>query len=216
MKHCCFIYYWIWVDKGIIHLAVDCSLVLYSAGSGVNSVEVVLSGLIMRLLSFVHVCNCRYGCMYALAAFLLVCVDIMVMSYAYEVSYSGGAGGYGMPDVYILTSVDDATPNWCYVGERSEMDLYELFMVLYGFGMGIMFANFHVCMMLFLFNAMLYMLVRYVSPRGPMFFWVPDVKFVWAPGSCYLCCVLLPLVSVMLCDCSLSIDMSMHRFMVCV
>ena len=33
-------------------------LVLYSAGSGVNSVQVVLSELTMRLLSFVHVCNC--------------------------------------------------------------------------------------------------------------------------------------------------------------
>ena len=32
--------------------------VLYFAGSGVNNVQVVLSVLTMRLLSFVHVCNC--------------------------------------------------------------------------------------------------------------------------------------------------------------
>ena len=45
------------------------------AGSGVNSLHTVLSGLKMRLVSFVHVCKCcRYGCMYALAAFLLVIV----------------------------------------------------------------------------------------------------------------------------------------------
>ena len=42
--------------------------------------QAVLSGLSMRLLYFVHVCiRCRYGCMYVLAAFLLVCVDVMVM-----------------------------------------------------------------------------------------------------------------------------------------
>ena len=36
-------------------------LILYSAGSGVNSVHVVLSGLSMRLLSCVHLCICcRY------------------------------------------------------------------------------------------------------------------------------------------------------------
>ena len=48
-----------------------CSLVLYFAGYGVNSVQVILSRLSIMLLSFVHVYNfCRYGCMYA---FLLVC-----------------------------------------------------------------------------------------------------------------------------------------------
>ena len=41
---------------------------------------------------------------------------------------------------------------------------------LLGFGMGIMFANVHMCGMIMLFNAMWYMLVRYVSPRGPMCF----------------------------------------------
>ena len=42
-----------------------CILMLYYAGSGVNNVQVVLSRLNIRLLSFVHVCNCcRYCCMY--------------------------------------------------------------------------------------------------------------------------------------------------------
>ena len=35
-----------------------CSLKLCSAASGVNSVQVVLSGVSVRLLSFIHVCNC--------------------------------------------------------------------------------------------------------------------------------------------------------------
>ena len=47
--------------------------------------------------------------MYALAAFLLLCVDVMVMPSAYEVSCSG-AGGCGMSDVYMLKSVGKRTP----------------------------------------------------------------------------------------------------------
>ena len=82
--------------------------------------------------------------------------------------------------------------------ERSEMDLFEvpMFMSLVGFGMDIMFANFHVRMMLF--NAMLYMLVRYVSQRGNMCFRCPMFNFrtcgVVAFGVFYclfdlICCV---------------------------
>ena len=49
---------------------------IYSAWSSVNSVQVVLSGLSMKLLSFVYNYNVyRYGGMYALAALLLMCVD---------------------------------------------------------------------------------------------------------------------------------------------
>ena len=64
---------------GSVMLSI-CSLscVLYSAGSGVKRVHVVLSG--MRLFVRVHVCNsCRYDWMFALAMFMS-CVDIMVMS----------------------------------------------------------------------------------------------------------------------------------------
>ena len=54
---------------------------LYSAGSGVNRVQVVLSGFSVRLFYFVQAKTlCRYGCMYFLAALVLVCVDVMVMS----------------------------------------------------------------------------------------------------------------------------------------
>ena len=56
-------------------------LLLYSAGSGVNRVQVVLSGFSVRLFSFVQVKTlCRYGCMYFVAALVLVCVYDMVMS----------------------------------------------------------------------------------------------------------------------------------------
>ena len=51
-------------------------LLLYSAGFGVNRVQVVLSGFSVRLLCFIQV---RYGCMYFLAALVPVCVDVMVM-----------------------------------------------------------------------------------------------------------------------------------------
>ena len=58
-------------------------LFVYSAGSGVNRVQVVLSGFSMRLFCFVQAKTlCRYGCMYFLAALVLVCVDVMVMSSA--------------------------------------------------------------------------------------------------------------------------------------
>ena len=56
-------------------------LLLYSAWSGVNRVQVVLSGFSVRLFCFVQVKTlCRYGCMYFLTALVLVCVDVMVMS----------------------------------------------------------------------------------------------------------------------------------------
>ena len=59
-------------------------LIIYSAGSGVNRVQVVLSGFSMRLFCFVQAKTvCRYGCIYFLAALVLVCVDVMVMSSAY-------------------------------------------------------------------------------------------------------------------------------------
>ena len=48
---------------------------IYSAGSGVNRVQVVLSGFSKRLFCFVQAKTlCRYGCMYFLAALVLVCV----------------------------------------------------------------------------------------------------------------------------------------------
>ena len=58
-------------------------LLLYSAGSGVNQVKVVLFGFSVRLFCFVQAKNvCRYGCTYFLVALMLVCVDVMVMSSA--------------------------------------------------------------------------------------------------------------------------------------
>ena len=45
--------------------------------------QVVLSGFSVRLFCFVQEKTlCRYGCMYFLAALVLVCVYVMVMSYA--------------------------------------------------------------------------------------------------------------------------------------
>ena len=58
-------------------------LLVYSAGSGVNRVQVVLSGFNKRLFCFVQAKTlCRYGCMYFLAALVLVCLDVIVMSSA--------------------------------------------------------------------------------------------------------------------------------------
>ena len=55
-------------------------LLVYSAGSGLNKVQVVLSGFSVRLLCFFQAKTlCRYGCMYVFAALVLVCVGVMVM-----------------------------------------------------------------------------------------------------------------------------------------
>ena len=57
-------------------------LLLY-AGSGVNRVQVVLSGCSARLFCSVQTKTlCRYGCMYFMTALVIVCVDGMVMSSA--------------------------------------------------------------------------------------------------------------------------------------
>ena len=49
-------------------------LLVYSAGSGVNRVKVVLSGFCVRLFCFAQAKSlCRYGCIYLLAALVLVC-----------------------------------------------------------------------------------------------------------------------------------------------
>ena len=56
------------------------SCVLYSVGSGVKRVHVVLSVLRMRLFVRVHVCiSCRYDWMFALAMFMSLWVDVMVV-----------------------------------------------------------------------------------------------------------------------------------------
>ena len=55
-------------------------LVLYSAGSGENRLQVVLSGFSMRLFCFVQTkTKCRYGSRYFLDALVFVCVYVMVM-----------------------------------------------------------------------------------------------------------------------------------------
>ena len=58
-------------------------LFVYSTGSDVNRVQVVLSGFSKRLFCFLQAETlCRYGCIYFLAAIVLVCVDVIVISSA--------------------------------------------------------------------------------------------------------------------------------------
>ena len=62
--------------SSIVLLICRLSLVLYSAGSGVKNVQVVLSELSMRLFEQA----CRSGCMCAIAVCMLLCVAAIVMS----------------------------------------------------------------------------------------------------------------------------------------
>ena len=56
-------------------------MLVYSAGSGVNRVQAVLSGFSMRLFCFIQAKTfCMYGCIYFLTA--IVRVDVIVMSSA--------------------------------------------------------------------------------------------------------------------------------------
>ena len=49
--------------------------------------QVVLSGFSKKLFYFVQAKTlCRYGCMYFLAALVLVCVDVIVMSAALDMT----------------------------------------------------------------------------------------------------------------------------------
>ena len=53
-------------------------LLLYSARSGVNRMQVGLFGFRVRLLCFVQAKTlCRHGCMYFLVALVLVCIDVI-------------------------------------------------------------------------------------------------------------------------------------------
>ena len=62
-------------------LSVSC--VLYSAGSGVKRVLVVLSGFRWSWFCCVHeAISCKYGCSFACAICLFVSVDVIVMSSA--------------------------------------------------------------------------------------------------------------------------------------
>ena len=57
-------------------------LLVYSTGSGMNRVQVVLSGFSVRLLCLFQAKTvCMYCCMYVFAALVHVCVYVMVRSY---------------------------------------------------------------------------------------------------------------------------------------
>ena len=68
-------------------------VVFYSAGSGVNRVQVVLSGLSVRFFVLSMHILCRHGCMYLLVALVLVYVDVIVMSSAQAMIGTGALGG---------------------------------------------------------------------------------------------------------------------------
>ena len=65
------------MDSAVLFI-LSSRLLLYSAGSVVNRVQVVLSGFNLRWLFFVKVKSvCRYGYMYFFAALVPVCEYVM-------------------------------------------------------------------------------------------------------------------------------------------
>ena len=74
--------FWFVAMCSVVLFILRSRLLLYSTGSGVNRVQVVLSGFNIRLFCFMRAKTlCRYVCMYFLAA-LRVCVGVMMMSSA--------------------------------------------------------------------------------------------------------------------------------------
>ena len=63
------------------------------------------------------------------------------------------------------------------------MGLYEVPLSLLGFGMGTMLANFHMCGIMLVLRAVIDMIVRNASPKGPMCFRCPMFNL---SGSCEL------------------------------
>ena len=107
------------------------------------------------------------------------------------------------------------------ITERSEMGLYDvpMFMSLFGFGIGMMFASFHVWWMMLLFSDILYMLVRYASPCCIM-----CLRCLMLTVSCpvellFLLCLIATwtcvVVSVILFVCSLCVFLFMCLFVLC-
>ena len=57
-------------------------LPLYSARSGVNRVQVILTGFSVRLFCFVQATFlCRYGFMHFLTALVILCVDVICVGH---------------------------------------------------------------------------------------------------------------------------------------
>lgn len=84
----------------VVPFICSVSVLLYSAGSGVKSVVVVLSAFSVSWFCFVHVYICsRYGCTFVWAVCGLVCVESMVMSSANVMSLVFSEGGVGMSDM---------------------------------------------------------------------------------------------------------------------
>ena len=74
--------------------------------------------------------------------------------------------------VCVLLCKEEGSSPVSAITERRDMGLYEvpLSVSLLGFGIGTMLANFHVRGIMLLLRAVLNILVRNASPRGPMCF----------------------------------------------
>ena len=100
-----------------------------------------------------------------------------------------------MYDIILLSRV------WA-ITERSEMGLYEepMCMPVLAFRTGIMFANFHVCGIMLLFNAVLSMLLIYASQRGHICFRCLMFNFS-GPVEVFFFCVLF-FLDLSCCECN--------------
>ena len=74
--------------------------------------------------------------------------------------------------VCLLLCREEGSSSVSSITGKRDMGLYEipLFVSMLGFGIWTMLTNFHVWGIMFLLRAVLNILVRNASPRGPMYF----------------------------------------------
>ena len=116
-------------------LIVRSRFLVYSARSGVNRVQVVLSGFSMTLFCFVHAKTlCRYGCMYFFAALINVCrfivLKALLISSATVIVRAGGAIWLN-PSATVLFSVCSAITVECCVLNRCCMGVFNNNNIIY-------------------------------------------------------------------------------------
>ena len=119
--------------------------------------------------------NCRCSCMGSMS--VSSCRYCMFVSCVHAVA--------------VLNAAFCMTCSLLMLIEDARDDNMEEAYLLLGFGMGTMLANFHMCGIMLVLRAVFNMLVRNVSPRGPMCF--RCLMLCQDRASCYVYCVFLDL-----------------------
>ena len=167
---------------------MQCLFILKSrlqiSGSEVNRVHCKLFYYVFSVILFCFIqtkTSCRYGCMYFLAALVLLSVD--------ETTWTGALVG-GMSAVYMLNSVGESTlPYGTPVFNSCCQDVWFLYVVspdvLYDELSGILYLDCNI----FLISLCMFIVLKYL----PILSWTPLLRCCWMCVDCRAvtveCCV---------------------------